>query len=328
MLHLRVVCPAERTEDVLRVLRAAPGATHLVLLRGAALDPVGDVVEAEIAREATDEVLSELCRLGVDHSGGITLETIDTALSDAADRAEEAAPGEGADAVVWEELIARTGEESRLSVTFQAFLTIACLLAAVGAVTNSAITVVGAMVVGPEFGPLAAVAVGLVGRRWDLVRRAAFALVAGFLLATGVTAAATVLAEGVGLFGPGVLDQGAQQVDFVFQVGPFSLIVAMLAGAAGMLAMTSAKSAALVGVFISVTTVPAAGFAAVAAVLGRWDLCGRSLAQLVVNMVGIVLAAWLVLVLRRSGSSVGGRGSRGGRATARREDNGRPLAKG
>ncbi|MCP2258404.1 putative hydrophobic domain-containing protein [Streptoalloteichus tenebrarius] len=317
MLHLRVVCPADQTEDVLRVLREVPGATHLVLLRGAALDPEGDVVEAEVAREATDEVLTELCRLGVDHSGGITLESIDTALSDAADRAEEAAPGEGADAVVWEELISRTGEESRLNATFQAFLTIACLLAAVGAVTDSAVTVVGAMVVGPEFGPLAAVAVGLVGRRWDLVRRAVVALLLGFLVATGITAGATLLAEGVGLFGPGVLDRGAAQVDFVFQVGPFSLIVAMLAGAAGMLAMTSAKSAALVGVFISVTTVPAAGFAAVAAVLGRWDLCARSFAQLAVNMVGIVLAAWLVLVLRR----------RGARNT-RQGDNGRPLAAG
>jgi hypothetical protein len=39
--------------------------------------------------------------------------------------AEGDAPGDGADAVVWEELIARTGEDSRLSGSFQVFLTIA-----------------------------------------------------------------------------------------------------------------------------------------------------------------------------------------------------------
>ena len=75
----------------------------------------------------------------------------------------------------------RTGEDSLLSVSFQIFLTIACLLAAIGAITDSPVTVVGAMVLGPEFGPLAALAVGLVLRRRDLlttVPAAAFASVA------------------------------------------------------------------------------------------------------------------------------------------------------
>jgi uncharacterized membrane protein len=88
-------------------------------------------------------------------------------------------------------------------------------------------------------------------------------------------------------------------VDFVYQVGVASFVVALLAGAAGMLAMTSAKSAALVGVFISVTTVPAAGYAMVAAVAGRWDRTGYSLLQLLVNLLGIVLAAAVVLLVRR-----------------------------
>jgi hypothetical protein len=37
------------------------------------------------------------------------------------------------DAVIWDEVVARTGEESRFSISFQAFLTVACLLAAIGA---------------------------------------------------------------------------------------------------------------------------------------------------------------------------------------------------
>ncbi|SDN69750.1 DUF389 domain-containing protein [Allokutzneria albata] len=317
MLHLRIVCPPERTEAVLGVLRAAAGATHLVLLPGAGLEPAGDVVEADVAREAADDVLAELCAMQLDHDGAITLETIDTSLSDAADRAEADAPGDGADAVVWEELIARTGEESRLTTTFQAFMTLACLLAAVGVVTDSPVTIVGAMVVGPEFGPLAAIAVGLVLRRWDLVRRAALAIGVGFPLAMLVTAGAAALGETGGLFDREVFNGAQHQVDFVYQVGPFSLIVALLAGAAGMLAMTSAKSAALVGVFISVTTVPAAGYAAVAAVLGDWGKALESSAQLAVNLLGIVVAAALVLWLRYRRNRFSSAGA-----------NGRPLAAG
>lgn len=295
---MRVVSPAESTDAVLKIFEDEPGATHLVLLRGVALHPAGDVVEADVARESADTLIAALCGLGIDHAGGITLEQIDTALSDAADRAEERAPGDAADAVVWQELVAKTGEESRLTVTFLAFLAIACLLAAVGVITDSPITIVGAMVVGPEFGPLAAIAVGLVRRRWDLVGRAGVAIAVGFPLGMLITAAGAALGSGVNLFEASVLkDQHA--VDFVYQVGWWSLIVAVLAGAAGMLALTSTKSAALVGVFISVTTVPAAGYAAVAAILGEWSRFFSSVGQLVVNMVGIVLAAVVVLLLRK-----------------------------
>ncbi|HVV13017.1 DUF389 domain-containing protein [Amycolatopsis sp.] len=301
MLHLRAISPPERTEDTLARLREHPGTAHLVLHRGAALAPAGDLIEADVAREAADEIIDLLCAAGLEKEGGVTLEAIDTVLSDAADRAEERAPGDGADAVVWRELVARTGEESRLNGTFQAFLAIACLLASVGVITDSPVTIVGAMVVGPEFGPLAGIAVGLVLRQWGLVRRASLALAVGFPVAMVVTALATLASEAIGLLDVASFRQGRPDVDFVYQVGWYSLIVAVLAGAAGMLAMTSAKSAALVGVFISVTTVPAAGYAIVAAVTGEWARAGESAAQLVVNLTGIVAAAGAVLAVRRRG---------------------------
>ncbi|MGH3754622.1 MAG: DUF389 domain-containing protein [Pseudonocardiaceae bacterium] len=296
MLHLRVTCPAEVTGAVLDSLRNDPGAVHLTVLRGAAVDPPGDLVEADVAREAADGVLAALCALGVDHIGGVSLEPLDTVLSDASDAAERAAPGDPDDAVVWDELVARTGGDSRLTFTFLAFLTLACLLAVVGVVTNSPVTVVGAMVVGPEFAPLAAIAVGVVLRRGDLVRRAALVLGVGFPLAMLIAAVGALLGDLAGLIDPGA--QATDQVDFIYDVGAFSFIVALLAGAAGMLSLTSAKSAALVGVFISVTTVPAAGFAVVAATAGDWRTAGFSTLQLLVNLVGIVLAGVLVLVLR------------------------------
>jgi uncharacterized hydrophobic protein (TIGR00271 family) len=312
VLHLRVIAPSEQTATVRALLVAEQGATHVTVLPGVAVQPVGDVIEADVTREAVDGVLAGLTGLGLDHTGGVTLETIETTLSDVADAAEKAVPGDPSDAVIWEELIVRTGEDSRLSFSFQAFLTIACLLAAIGAVTNSPVTVVGAMVLGPEFGPLAAVAVGIVLRRGDLIRSGLLALAVGFPLGMIVTAAAAVLFSALGILTTADLDAG-DQVDFIYSVGWFSLIVALLAGAAGMLALTSAKSASLVGVFISVTTVPAAGYAAVAAIEGRWGQVGSSIGQLAVNLVGIVVAAVLVLLIaRRSGERTGLRRARAG----------------
>jgi uncharacterized hydrophobic protein (TIGR00271 family) len=303
VLQLRVIAPEEMREDVLDVLRREVGVANILLYPGAALDPVGDEITADIARECANGVIKKLKELDVQHRGAITLEVLDTVLSTRAHQAEDEAEGDPADALVWDELIGRTREESTLSVTFLLFLTLACLLAAVGVVTDSTVTVVGAMVVGPEFGPLAALSVALVRHRMDLARRALLALLIGFPLAMVITALGTVGAQAVGWLSLDSVRQ-VSEVDFIFQVGPLSLVVALLAGSAGMLSLVSAKSAALVGVFISVTTVPAAGFSVVAAILGDWDVAAKSALQLAVNLVGIVIAGVLVLVLRPKGTLI------------------------
>lgn len=303
MLHLRVIVPEAMREDVLALLRREVGVANILLHAGAALEPPGDEITADIARECANDVIKELKKLDVQHRGAITLEVLDTVLSTRAHRAEDEAVGDPADAVVWDELIGRTREEASLSVTFVLFLTLACLLTAIGVVTDSTVTIVGAMVLGPEFGPLAALSVALVQRRLALARRAALALVVGFPIAMAITALATWAADTIGWISPDSV-QHVEEVDFIFQVGPVSFVVALLAGAAGMLSLVSARSSGLVGVFISVYTVTAAGFAVVAATVGAWDVAGKSALQLVVNLVGIVIAGVLVLVLRPRGRLV------------------------
>jgi uncharacterized hydrophobic protein (TIGR00271 family) len=303
VLHLRVIVPEDLREPVLELLRGQVGVANVLLYPGAALIPEGDEITADIARECANDVIKALKELDVQHCGAITLEVLDTVLSTKAHIAEDAAEGEPADAVVWDELIGRIREESTLSVTFLMFLTLACLLTAIGVVTDSTVTVVGAMVLGPEFGPLAALSVALVRRRLDLARRAALALIVGFPIAMGITALATTGAQAVGWLTVDAV-RHVSEVDFIFHVGPLSFVVALLAGAAGMLSLVSAKSTGIVGVFISVYTVTAAGYAVVAATVGEWDVAAKSALQLVVNLVGIVVAGVLVLILRPRGSLI------------------------
>ena len=142
------------------------------------------------------------------------------------------------------------------------------LLAAIAIINDSAILTIGAMVLGPEFVPLAALAVAVVQGRAAGARRAVVTLVLGFVVAIGVTAAVTLLGRALGWFGPELLGADRPQTGFITSPDKWSLVVAVLAGIAGVLSLTSAKSGALVGVFISVTTVPAAADMAISLALG------------------------------------------------------------
>jgi len=201
---------------------------------------------------------------------------------------------------VWEQVVRTTAADASLSVAFLAFLTIATLLAAIAIVTDSAILTVGAMVLGPEFGPLAALALAVVHRRWPLGRSALVSLVVGFTLAIALTTVLALGARGLGWIDASQLTRDRPNTDFITSPDKWSLVVAVLAGIAGVLSLTSAKSGALVGVFISVTTVPAAGDMALSLALGGGPQFREGATQLGVNLLGIVLAALVTLTLQRA----------------------------
>jgi uncharacterized hydrophobic protein (TIGR00271 family) len=244
-------------------------------------------------------LVSRLTELGLDVDGSIAIEEIDTALSRAARQAQLDAPGEGVDAVVWNQVEERTSEESTLSITFLVFLTIATMIAGVGVLLDQPILIVGAMVVGPEFGPIAGLCVALALGERALAVRSLRALLVGFPTAIGLTVVATLLARAAGLVEPSMLDAEHPLTSFISRPDAFSFVVAFLAGIAGILSLTAAKSGALIGVLISVTTVPAAGSTAVAVALGEPRMALGSALQLAVNLCGMVIAGTSTLLLQR-----------------------------
>ncbi|MER5869932.1 DUF389 domain-containing protein [Streptomyces sp. NPDC002044] len=300
MLHLRLITPPDRTEAVVAAVEKTVGTTHLVVLAGAARVPPGDLVLCDVAREAADELLEELRSLGIAEDGSIAVENIDLSLSKRADAAEEEAPGEPADAVLWEHLSESTHEESTLSITYVAFMIIATMIAACGVVLDNAVLIVGAMAVGPEFGPLAGVCTALVQRAPRLAARSLLALLIGFAAAIAVTTLFSLAMDALGQFDKGMLEDPRPNTSFIWQPDPFSFIVALLAGVAGILSLTSAKSGALVGVAISVTTVPAAANAAVALSYGDLGQMWGSAEQLLLNLGGIIVAGVLTLLAQKA----------------------------
>jgi uncharacterized hydrophobic protein (TIGR00271 family) len=299
MYHLRIVAPPERSEETLSLLKAASSVCNVLFLEGAAQEPRGDVIMADVAREDASVIVCDLKELGLDEEGSITLESIDTALSKGAQRAEEAASGSASDAVVWEEVESRTSEEAQLSGSYLAFIVLATLIASVGLLLDSPILIVGAMVVGPEFGPIAGFCVAVVERQGRLAARSLAALAVGFALAIAVTYVAGLVFKATDAapkdfsFAHSTFAHAISNPDF------FAFFVALCAGVAGMLSLTTAKSGALIGVLISVTTIPSAAAIALAAAYRDGDALAGSAAQLAVNLTMIVAAGLATLSIQR-----------------------------
>lgn len=298
MLHLHLIAPPDRAARVVEYLTGLGAATNVVHLPGAALKPPGDVVLCDVAREEGSVVLSALRDSHHQAECSIAVINVDLSLSEGAREAERLAAGSAADAVLWEEVASRTSESSELSVTFLLFMVISTLIAAVGILTDSAVLVIGAMVVGPEFGPLAGTCVALVQRRLDLAIRSFVALAVGFPLAIALCWGATegLIAMGIA---PSVIAAEHPQTLFISRPDAYSAIVALVAGLAGMVSLTTAKSGALIGVFISVTTIPAAANIAVAAAYGNEKELRGAAAQLGINVAMILLAGVAALAVQR-----------------------------
>ena len=299
MVHLRIVVPSYQAGHALDLLQNTPSVCNLIYLERAARKPEGDVILCDVAREDASVIVSDLRELHVDLEGSISMEDIDSQISVAGKLAEQAASGAVGDAVVWEEVESRTSENVEMSASFLAFMVLACLIASVGVFLDSPILIIAAMVVGPEFGPIAGLCVALVQRRPEVARRSVVALAVGFPL--GITAAFlfTLFVRAIDLTPTDFVTTHHPLTDFIAHPDWFSFIVASFAGIAGMLSLTNAKSGALVGVLISVTTIPAAANIGVAAAFADWGEWRGAIAQLAVNLAGIFLAGILTLYVQR-----------------------------
>jgi uncharacterized hydrophobic protein (TIGR00271 family) len=299
MVHLRIIAPPESARAVVELLRASGSVATVAHLPGAASKPSGDLILADVAREDASVILEDLSELDVPVTGSIVVAPIETQLSERARAAERHAAGLPGDAVVWEDVASRTEEMTELSATFVAFMVLAMMIAAIGLILDQPILVIGGMVVGPEFGPLAGLCVGLVERRRALAERSLVALAVGFPVAIVATVALALALDAADQI-PGGFDPADHPLtSFVSQPDALSFVVAFIAGIVGVLSLTSAKSSALIGVLISVTTLPAAAAVGVAVAVGEWGEAGGALAQLALNLSAIVAAGVLTLYVQR-----------------------------
>jgi uncharacterized hydrophobic protein (TIGR00271 family) len=300
MYRLEICSPTDRTDSVLDVLSGSSAVTSLVVHRGASVRPAGDVIAADVPRESADALLDAVFATGVQEEGAVHLDPVTTWVSRPAFTAMLQAPGSSTDALVWPEVVQRSYDETELNRTYLWFMTLATLIAAIAIKLDSQILVIGAMVLGPEFVPIAALGVALLRRRRTLLLQATRTLVLGFVVAILATTVIAWVGRAAGWIDAADLLRPRPATAFIYTPDRWSLIVSLIAGVAGVLSLASARTGALVGVFISVTTIPAGGNIALALAFRVWSEVWGSSLQLFVNITGMAIAGALTLWLRQA----------------------------
>lgn len=300
MIHVRAVCPPDLTERAMALLSTEACVLNLQLRTGVVRRPEGDAIECDVLTGAANEVLRGLRDLGLEHRGSLVLEPVDTVFSDLADRTGAEELGARLRAPVWEQVEARIRAEGRYPPSFYLFLVVAGLIGAVGIITNSQILIVAAMVVGPEYGAITSIALGIDRRSRPRVRQGFVALLVGFLLAVAATLLFALLVRGFGLQ-PRAFELGLRPVSNLINTPNFfSVSVAVLAGIVGIVSLAEARTSALLGVFISVTMIPAAADIGVSSAFGSWDEARGSLLQLLLNIAVLIVVGTGTLKCQRA----------------------------
>jgi uncharacterized hydrophobic protein (TIGR00271 family) len=299
MVHLRLVAPPALAEPAHRILREHPATLNVVRFPNVAENPEGDLILCDVASEDASVVVAALRELGLEQDGSIAVEPISSIVSNVARRAERAAVGSPADAVVWENVQSQTSESAELSFSFLVFMVLATMIAALGILQDSVILIIGAMVVGPEFGPLAGLSVALLQRQAALAKRSLVALAVGFPVGIAASLGLTLILRAVGSAPERLTEVSRPATLFISHPDEYTVLVALLAGTAGALSLSTAKSGALVGVLISVTTIPAAANIGVASAFRDWSEVAGASGQLSLNLVSIVTAVVATLSLQR-----------------------------
>ena len=286
MIRLEVYGNASAMASVARLLDGSVDVERVRLAH--ATRPEHAVVVAVVRPRAVDGVLGDLRQHGVPDDD-VTL-TREEVLGGSGDSRREAG-------LVWEDVLGMASRNARPIARYLAFMIVAGVVGSYGVIGANVILIVGAMAISPDLLPITAVGVGLVDRRFGLAARALVTLLIGMTLASAAACASASLQDLFGLI-PSAFDIHSTVLGSLTEVSNETIVVALAAGVAGMLALETRASAG-VGVAVSVTTIPAAAYLGVAAGLGEADQDRGAVGVLGANVAMLVVGASGTLTLQR-----------------------------
>ena len=223
----------------------------------------------------------------------ITNEKIDAAVSDYLHDLVEKIKKPRKTVQFVEELIPQTEPFVKFRKDLFIMIIIASMVAMVGLFTNSPAVVIGAMLISPLIGPITAFAFNTALGRPKKMLQSAFS---GFLLIVAVVAASaivTVIALQL------VALPITHEIQIRTETSPIDVIVGILLGIAGGVAMVSTIPGILVGVAIAAALVPPATVTGIGLGFGDQEMFVGGFLLTSSNIIGLILGCMIVFFVKR-----------------------------
>lgn len=251
-------------------------------------DKYAVVLYISIPEELVESLLEDLYRSGLDASDHVVI--IDTEV-DIFGRTDTAESGLGEHKrIAAAELEGKTEDLNPDGRTFITMMVLSTIVATTGLLLNSPAVVVGAMVLAPLFGPATSTSVGTVIDKPDLFRRGVRLQVIGVGCAIIVASGFAWFMKTAYLTPSGFALTTAPQI--VQRISPdlLSLVVALVAGIAGVISIATGAGITLVGVMMAAALLPPAATVGIGIAWGEPSVALQSGVLLGVNLLAINFA--------------------------------------
>ncbi|MFC4359504.1 TIGR00341 family protein [Halobium salinum] len=270
---------------------------HVVADEGGDSDAV--IVYFPLPDGAVEKVLDRLQSEGLHEDAFTVITDIQSATTPSLDELESQYTQGPDDEVGLSHATLRTNarEVTPSRPMFVTFAALSAIVAAAGLILNSAIVIVGAMVISPFAGSALSASVGVVIGDYESVLDSLRSQLVGLVVVvTSATAAAFV-------FRYGRLVPTRLAIENISQVSAFSIpivltfVIAVFAGAAGALALATDLSVSLAGVAVAAAIVPAGSAVGLGVVWVKPMLALGAVVLLLMNILLINVSAFVALTL-------------------------------
>lgn len=266
----------------------------------------GSVANIPVPGGAVDAVLEQLYDAGLDEDTYTVVTEVERAnvpnVDELTDRYVEGPKGErGAS---HPEIRERAEDLKPEFATYVAFAALSAIVAVGGLLLNSAIVIVGAMVIAPFAGSTLSASVGAVIGDRGMVLKSARAQVVGLVVAFVGAILMSVLLRQTGFVPASQAVARIEQVSVFLTPNLLTLVIAIAAGLAGALALATDLPVSIAGVAVAAAIVPAASAAGIGVVWGEPLMVLGAIVLLLMNIVFINLSAYVALISLGYRSSV------------------------
>ncbi len=295
MRLVQVTIPAGKREAVLDLLDEE-GIDYVVTDETSGREYTA-VAYFPLPTNAVEPILEALREAGLEREAYTVVVSAETVASEKFEALQEeyAEREESDERIARQELVARAADLAPALPTYLVMTVVSAVIATAGLLLDSPATVVGSMVIAPLIGPAMSAAVGSVVDDAEMFRRGVVLQVLGVTLSVVSATAFAILVQTTNLVPPGLDPLSLSEVEERLSPNFLSLAVAIGAGVAGAISLTTGVSTALVGVMIAVALIPPAATVGIGIAYGEPALALGSTVLVAVNVLSINLAALVVL---------------------------------